>query len=190
VIDTREALISALENYTSAYPTEVTFVSNFLYLLQSDKAFERTHLPGHITGSVWVVDEAKEYVLLTHHAKLNRWLQLGGHADGDENVLRVALREAEEETGLKNFRLLSNTIFDIDIHPIPERKDFPAHDHYDIRFLLQADRREKIIISEESHDVAWIPLAQLDLWNNADSLKRMAQKVNAQNIGTYNLTYG
>lgn len=137
----------------------------------------RTHLPGHITGSAWIVDTSRKYVLLTHHAKLNKWLQPGGHADGDENVLAVALREAEEETGVKNFRLLQQGIFDIDIHPIPARKDFGAHDHYDIRFLLEADKQEPLVITEESHDLAWIKITDLRSYNDSSSLHRMAEKV-------------
>jgi len=177
VIDTRQELIKALTTYPSAFQSERGFIPQFLSLLQSKRCFERTHLPGHLTGSAWIIDESKEHVLLTHHAKLSAWLQPGGHADGDENILQVAIREAEEETGVKNFSLLQETIFDIDIHPIPQRKDFSAHDHYDIRFLLQADKNEKLIITEESHDLAWIRLDELHKWNDSPSLLRMAEKV-------------
>ncbi|MDZ7646212.1 MAG: NUDIX hydrolase [Cytophagales bacterium] len=94
-------------------------------------------MPGHITGSAWIVDPSNTQALLVHHAKLNKWVQPGGHADGDENILQVALREAEEETGLKNFKVLSDPPFDVDIHLIPERADFPEHFHFDIRYLLK-----------------------------------------------------
>jgi 8-oxo-dGTP pyrophosphatase MutT (NUDIX family) len=107
---------------------------------------------------------------------LNRWLQPGGHADGEENVLNVALREAQEETGLTHFKLLQDDIFDLDIHPIPARGNFPDHLHYDIRFLFEADINEKIIVSDESHDVSWLALSQLTTLNNF-SLMRMANKV-------------
>src|SRR5688500_13917224 len=145
-------------------------------LLQHPHAFERHHLPGHITGSSWILDQSRQFVLLVHHGTLNKWLQPGGHADGEENVLNVALREAKEETGLKNFKLLQEEIFDLDIHPIPARGNFPGHLHYDIRFLFEADRNEQIIVSDESHDVSWLALSQLATLNDP-SLLRLADKI-------------
>lgn len=173
----RQSLIRALEQYQTSYKEEMDFISSFLFLLEHKDAYQRTHLPGHITGSAWIVDSHREFVLLTHHAKLNKWLQPGGHADGDEHVLNVALREAVEETGVENFTLLHQGIFDIDIHPIPARKDFGSHDHYDIRFLFEADKKDALIITEESHDLAWIALKDLSSYNDSTSLKRMADKV-------------
>lgn len=177
MIDSRSKLQLALRQYLTPYTAEQSFIPLFLSLLESSDSFQRTHLPGHITGSAWIVDHSRKLVLLTHHAKLNKWLQPGGHADGDENVLRVALREAEEETGVKNFSVLNDGIFDIDIHPIPKRKDMAAHDHYDVRFLVEADRSEPLIITEESHDLAWIEIEKLATYNDSPSLARMAEKV-------------
>jgi 8-oxo-dGTP pyrophosphatase MutT (NUDIX family) len=174
---TRAALIQFLSAYKSTYPEESLFPADFLKLLEAPACYERTHLPGHITGSAWIVTPERDFVLLVHHAKLNRWLQPGGHADGDENVLRVALREAEEETGLTDFKIIQELPFDVDIHPIPERKDFPAHLHYDVRFLIEASREEKIIISEESHDVKWIALSHLEHYTTEQSVMRMKAKL-------------
>ncbi len=174
----RLTLLRQLENYNSSYTEENVFKNQFIELLQHADAFQRTHLPGHITGSAWIVDASKKMALLIHHAKLNRWLQPGGHADGDENVLRVALREAEEETGVKNFKILKEGIFDLDIHPIPNRKDFPAHLHYDIRFLVQANMDDELILSDESLNVAWISLDDLPSFTeNNPSINRMMEKV-------------
>ena len=173
----RASLIQQLRAYSTQYDEERLFIDRFLSLLQSPDCFQRTHLPGHITGSAWIVTEDKTQALLVHHAKLNRWLQPGGHADGDENVLTVARKEAEEETGLKNLRLVRDAIFDLDIHRIPERKDFPAHDHYDIRFLFVADPAEKITVSEESHDVRWIRLSELETYNSERAVIRLREKL-------------
>jgi 8-oxo-dGTP pyrophosphatase MutT (NUDIX family) len=173
----RQSLIHFFSDYTTPYQEEKLFISRFNELLNQQNCFERTHLPGHITGSAWIVDSTHENVLLVHHAKLNKWLQPGGHADGDEHVLRVALREAEEETGLKALTVISEIPFDVDIHLIPARKDFGEHYHFDIRFLLEAAVTEPIIVSEESHDVKWIPLKSLEDWNQEPSILRMKNKL-------------
>jgi 8-oxo-dGTP pyrophosphatase MutT (NUDIX family) len=173
----RTQLLQELQSYQTSFAEEKEFVVSFLDLLKSEDAFQRTHLPGHITGSSWIVNADKSKVLLVHHAKLNRWLQPGGHADGDENVLRVALREAEEETGLNRLLVLNEQIFDLDIHTIPTRKDFPQHLHYDIRFLIQADDSDQIVVSEESHDVKWIALEDLEKYNNETSILRLKRKL-------------
>jgi 8-oxo-dGTP pyrophosphatase MutT (NUDIX family) len=173
----RQSLLAFFSEYTTPFSEENLFIFRFQELLGQDNCFERTHLPGHITGSSWIVDPTHTQVLLVHHAKLNKWLQPGGHADGDENVLQVALREAEEETGLKKLTVISETPFDVDIHLIPARKDFGEHDHYDIRFLIEAETTEPIIVSEESHDVKWIPLKSLEDWNQEPSILRMKEKL-------------
>ncbi|HOX83234.1 MAG TPA: NUDIX hydrolase [Chryseolinea sp.] len=174
----RSTLLQQLENYTSSHNEENVFKNQFIELLQHPHAFQRTHLPGHITGSAWIIDDSKSKALLIHHGKLNRWLQPGGHADGDENVLRVALREAEEETGVKNYEILKEGIFDLDIHPIPNRKDFPEHLHYDIRYLVQANTVDELILSDESLNVAWIRLEELPSFTeNNSSINRMVEKV-------------
>lgn len=175
---TRHDLIQQLQQYQSSYTEEQRFKDQFLELLKEERCFERDHLnPGHITGSAWIVDKDFQFALLTHHAKLNRWLQPGGHADGDENVLRVALREAEEETGLVHLKTVDAQIFDLDIHTIPAKNDIAAHLHYDVRFLFIADLNEPLIITEESHDLQWIVMKDLEvLTGNNRSVMRMAEK--------------
>ena len=171
-------LPTALEQYKPSDSAELKFRQQFLELLKHPHAFHRDHLPGHITGSAWVLNQDRTKVLLVHHAKLNRWLQPGGHADGDEDVLAVALREFEEETGVKGVEPLVSGIFDIDIHPIPTRKDFPQHDHYDVRFAFIANDQGPLLVSEESHDVQWVLLAELDRFTDSESVYRMARKSN------------
>ncbi len=173
----RERLLKTLEAYAVRYSAEKDRVSRYLQLLKHADAFQRTHLPGHITGSAFIVSSDFKQTLLVHHAKLNRWLQPGGHADGDTDVVRVAMREANEETGLKHLEILTRDIFDLDIHPIPARKDFPSHDHYDIRYVVNASTEEKIVVSEESFDVKWVPLEILEKYSDEKSLLRMREKL-------------
>jgi|ERR1044071_3076266 8-oxo-dGTP pyrophosphatase MutT (NUDIX family) len=174
----RTSLLAALRNYKTPYDEEREFIPRFIELLQHPDAFQRHHLPGHITGSAWIVNNDQTKVLLVKHAALHKWLQPGGHADGDENVLRVALREANEETGLSHLSY-DGKIFDIDIHSIPARKDlsFPQHDHYDVRFLFRGDENEILKISDESTDLKWIELKGLDGFNNEQSILRLRSKL-------------
>lgn len=173
----RHSLIESIRSYQSRFPEELAFKKRFLELLEHRRAFFRDHLPGHITASAWIIDTSRQYALLTHHAKLSRWLQPGGHADGVEDVMNVAKNEAREETGLTSLRLAGGEILDLDIHSIPTRGDFPAHLHYDIRFLFTASKDEPFVISEESIDLAWIPHAEIaSRTGNNGSILRMVEK--------------
>lgn len=173
--------IDGLETYKTMYDDELPFIARFCELLDSERCFHRDHLPGHITGSAWILNKKRTHVLLVHHVKLNKWLQPGGHADGVEDVLSVAMREVNEETGLIHFKELVPGIFDLDIHTIPARGDFPEHLHYDVRFALVATEDEaELEVSEESHDVKWIPLLEVaGLCDNNTSILRMLEKTNA-----------
>ncbi len=138
---------------------------------------------GHITGSAWLVNSTGEQVLLTHHKKLDRWLQLGGHSDGDANTASVALREAQEESGLavspgyaKADQRLETDIFDVDVHEIPARKNEPAHYHFDIRFVVQSIGHQHYCVSDESHDLAWVNIAEIESFTQEASILRMQQK--------------
>jgi len=144
---------------------------------QSATCANRTNLTGHLTGSAWVLDQRHEYVLLTKHRKLGRWLQLGGHADGEFDLEGVAMREAREESGLTRIVPGSLLPFDVDVHPIPEREKVPAHLHYDVRFWFTADITEPLIMSNESTDLQWVRLSTLETMTECDrSLQRMILK--------------
>jgi 8-oxo-dGTP pyrophosphatase MutT (NUDIX family) len=142
--------------------------------------FERSREDGHVTGSAWVTSARGDRVLLVHHAKLDRWLQPGGHADGDGDVARVALREAEEGTGLRSIVLAAPTIYDVDVHAIPERKGEPRHFHYDVRFRFFADPDEAPTASAESHAVRWLTIAELSASAPERSLARMVEKMTSE----------
>lgn len=137
---------------------------------------ERSCVPGHLTGSAWIVSPDRTRTLLTHHLKLDKWLQLGGHADGEGDLLAVALREAREESGLAGVRAVSAEIFDLDRHWIPPRKSDPGHYHYDLRFLIEANPSEPLAISSESKDLAWVELERVTVLNPEESMARMVRK--------------
>ena len=170
-------LATALDDYRVRHPEEGDTVACFADFLASDAAvFERSHLAGHFTGSAWLVSADGARVLLTHHRKLGRWLQLGGHADGDANLARVALREAEEESGLQDLAV-EPAIFDLDAHRIPARGSEPEHWHYDVRHVVRANGDEAFAVSGESLALAWKPVRGIADDPQADaSLRRMARK--------------
>lgn len=179
--DPRRAFLALLDRHASAAADARADAEQFrAFVLERADCFERSCEPGHVTGSAWLVDAAGERVLLTHHRKLDRWLQLGGHADGDPDIARVALREAEEESGLRGL-IVDAVIFDLDRHRIPARGGEPAHWHYDVRFVVHATGGEAFIASDESHALAWRDIAAVAADETLDpSLRRMALKWRAR----------
>ncbi|CAN5615609.1 NUDIX hydrolase [soil metagenome] len=174
---TREFVVEQLRRYQSVFAEEASVVQMFSgFIEENEGCFERGLAVGHITGSAWVVDGTGERVLLTHHRKLDKWLQLGGHADGCADVLSVAKREVLEESGLDGIVPITTEIFDIDVHVIPARKSEPEHLHYDIRYLFRAGSDEKYVVSNESHDLGWVPLEELGRYTDEPSMHRMAAK--------------
>lgn len=132
---------------------------------------DRTERPGHLTGSAFVVDATVGRTLMLLHTKLKIWVQPGGHADGDANLAAVALREAEEETGIEGLRIWPIAL-DLDIHRVdPPKED--AHDHYDVRFLVVAPDRATVVANHESQDQRWVTAADLPTLGVDDGLVRM-----------------
>jgi 8-oxo-dGTP pyrophosphatase MutT (NUDIX family) len=136
----------------------------------------RKRLAGHLTASALVVNHERTHALLTHHKKLGRWLQLGGHCDGDANLVRVALREAIEESGIEGLEI-DPAVIDLDIHKIPARGSEPEHLHLDVRFVVHAPRGAREINSDESHALAWVSPAELSALNTDDSVRRLFRHV-------------
>ncbi len=173
----RQDILGRLRRYRDHHKTEAPTVDRFLAFVEAhDDCFKRSQLTGHVTGSAWILDKAGTRVLLTHHRKLDRWLQPGGHADGNSHVEQVAMKEANEESGLRGLRLVTDEIFDVDIHEIPARGAEPAHYHFDCRFLLQAVHSDEYVVSDESHDLAWVSLGEVIKYNDEVSMQRMVKK--------------
>ncbi len=172
------ALADAIGVFQHKRPEHAALADQFLQFLASSPSsvFLRSHLVGHFTGSAFVVSADGQRTLLLHHAKLNRWLQPGGHADGDTDLAAVALREATEETGLLGL-IADSEIFDLDLHGIPARGAEPAHDHWDVRFVVRAGEGETVRINAESRAARWWPI--VDLIDDAlidPSIRRMARR--------------
>ncbi|MFZ5638640.1 MAG: NUDIX hydrolase [Pseudomonadota bacterium] len=170
-------LHSGFETYARRWPAEAPAATEFLALLSdAQDPFVRARLAGHFTASAWLVNAAGTHLLMTHHRKLDRWLQLGGHADGDRDLAAVALKEAEEESGLTGL-VVEPEIFDLDRHWIPERGDVPGHWHYDARYVVRATSGEDYVVGDESHDLAWREIAPMaEDAATEPSIARMARK--------------
>lgn len=179
----RITLKEQLGRYRTPYEEEASFIQCFLDLTEDPLAYERARLEGHFTASAWIVNRKRTHTLLTLHRKLGRWLQLGGHADGNEDLLEVAMKEAEEESGLKSLEFVDKTIFDLDKHIIPERPHVPEHFHYDVRYILEADLYEPLIKSDESISLAWVAFDSVqDVIGYNPSILRMLEKTSKSEI--------
>jgi len=171
----QRAWLAAFADFAARRPERAETVAHFAqFVRQHPDAAQRELAIGHLTGSAWLVSADGRRVLLTHHRKLGLWLQLGGHADGDPDLARVALREAEEESGLSDL-VVEPEIFDLDCHAIPARGTEPEHFHYDVRFVVRATGSEQFAVSDESHALAWRDVAEVadDATMDA-SVRRMA----------------
>jgi 8-oxo-dGTP pyrophosphatase MutT (NUDIX family) len=153
----------------------------------ADNFWRRSTLEGHITASAFVVNMEHSHALMLHHAALGKWLQPGGHIDdGDESPLQAAIREVREETGAsvapsaQADKRGGDILFDVDVHPIPERRKTgqlePAHLHYDLRYLLVA-HQSNVTLSEESFDFRWVRIAELSDGRAESGITRMAKKL-------------
>jgi 8-oxo-dGTP pyrophosphatase MutT (NUDIX family) len=158
-------------------PGEQESRRRMLELLDSGlDCFSRSCFPGHFTGSSLVVSADGQQALLHHHRKLDRWLQFGGHCDGDEDVLQVARRETLEESGIEGLILASARPFDLDIHEIPAKGGEPVHWHYDVRYVFIAPEGAVYQTSEESVELRWFTPDQMEALNLDDGLRRLLSK--------------
>lgn len=142
------------------------------FLHEHPDALLRTRLEGHLTAAALLLDHAGERALLTHHRKLDKWLQLGGHCDGDGNLVAAALREAVEESGIAELAIDPRPI-DLDIHPIPARPGEPEHLHLDVRFVVHAPQNAVETVSDESHELGWFTPEEARTILTDDSVLRL-----------------
>lgn len=175
----RKNLQELLCQYRSYYPEEAAYARRGCRLLQeSPNCFFREGTGLHVTASVWILNPAGTATLFMLHRKLEQWFPPGGHADGNENVIAVALKECSEETGIpeNHIHLLEKNIFDVDIHRTPSFGTEPEHQHLDIRFLVQIDDQKILCGNSESHALRWIPFHEVHTYNNTRSIHRMLVK--------------
>ncbi|HSX13930.1 MAG TPA: NUDIX hydrolase [Chlamydiales bacterium] len=171
------SLLKKLREYLPTFEEASVHQQTIAFIQMHPNCFDRSLEIGHITASAWLLDNTGTKALLLHHAKLDCWVQPGGHCDGDTDVLRVAIKEAQEESGISQIEAVSKNIFDLDIHQIPEKGPVKAHLHYDIRFLLQVKSDEIARKNHESRELRWIDEI---LPTNSRSVVRMFEKWKAK----------
>ena len=182
---TQSKLLELLGKYQPACSAQLQLKTDYAAFITANPDCCERHLAiGHLTGSAWLVSADGLRAVLMHHRKLNRWLQPGGHADGDADMARVALREAEEETGLTGLTVVPE-IFDLDRHEIAARGNEPAHWHYDMRFVVRAGGNEAFVQNAESLALVWREIAQMPGSEDLDhSIQRMARNWLSGHNGT------
>ncbi|MGV3623821.1 MAG: NUDIX hydrolase [Archangium sp.] len=174
--------MSLLELLTAHQPTDEKETADLRVMRgfaeSLSEPFSRSQQPAHFTGSAVVVTPDGERVCLLMHAKLNRWLQPGGHADAEDGgeLANSALREAREETGL-DVELLVTEPIDVDVHTIPARKTEPEHQHLDVRFLIVAKNPDALKHDpNESHGAQWLSWSDALIRADEAPLKRLLEK--------------
>jgi len=174
---------SLLERYKPSYSEELVYKKKMLEFMSSyEDCFLRSCRAGHFTASAFLLNKEKSHALLMHHTKLDKWMQLGGHCDGDADLLNVAIKEAREESGIHSIKPVSLEIFDLDIHLIPPRKEEGEHCHFDIRFLLYVHDSSKFQKNHESKELRWIDINSTSLPSKERSVIRMFEKVRKINF--------
>lgn len=169
--------LALLDNYQPTDENEIkahAFISKFVS--ENPRYWSRQTLTGHLTASAWITNAEQTHAVLLHHRKLDLWVQPGGHIDDDDETLPLAsLREATEETGLKDLTLKQTSIFDLDVHAIPGRKNEPEHWHLDIRFWF-VSAQGQLVINAESNELAWLSRAEIEQKTDEESVLRMVRK--------------
>ena len=152
------------------------------YLTMFDDIFYRENLMAHMTSSPWIVNQDMSKVLMIYHNIYDSWGWCGGHCDGDEDTLHVALKEGMEETGLTKLTPLSEHIMAIDILPVPPHKKrgkfVSSHVHLNVTYACVADETENLHIkADENSGVRWIPVEEIDTWVREEDMKPVYHKL-------------
>lgn len=167
------------------------------FLEQNEDAFLRENRIAHMTASAWVVNSARDRVLMVYHKIYDSWSWTGGHADGDEDLARVALKEVREETGVKSARLVSDEIYSLEVLTVDGHEKrgayVPSHLHLNVTYLIEADEHDPLTVCEaENSGVQWFTLegalnASTEPWFVQRIYRKLNEKLMLQMAGSASL---
>lgn len=174
---------SLIKNYIPCCEQEKKDKALIEYCIDKfDDILTRDNSMAHITSSGFVVNKTKDKVLMVHHNIYNSWSWTGGHADGEEDLLAVAIKEAKEETGVKSIHPVTSQIFSLDILPVlghvKKGNYISAHLHLSVAYLVEADEDELLIVkTDENSAVKWIPIDEINLYSNEPHMQKVYEKL-------------
>lgn len=185
-------LLDQLFAYTPVNEQEASDKEEMIrWLGQGSDLFTRDNRAAHFTASAWVVSPDRKYVLMAYHNLYNSWAWLGGHADGEQDLLKVAIKEATEETGVRNVRIVTPDILSVEILTVDghEKKGsyVSSHLHLNVTYLLEADMEESLEVKpDENSAVGWIHVDEInrkstETWFKERIYSKLIQKVNTMN---------
>ncbi|OGO79336.1 MAG: NUDIX hydrolase [Clostridiales bacterium GWB2_37_7] len=152
------------------------------YINMFDDILKRDNGIIHITSSGFVINKNKDKVLMVYHNIFNSWSLAGGHADGEEDLIGVAMKEITEETGVKGIHPITDMIVSLDILPvlghIRKGKHITSHLHISVAYLFQADENEQVVVRpDENSAVKWIPINAIDIYSSESHMKKVYNKI-------------
>jgi len=176
-------LFESIKNYSPYNEQEKKDKEVILYCTEIfEDVLTRNNPVAHFTSSAFAVNKAKDKVLMIHHNIYNSWSWVGGHADGEEDLLAVALQELKEETGVKNIHPVSSAIFSLDVLTVlghTKRGNYVSpHLHLSVAYLIEADENDRLIVkADENSGVKWLPLEEINLYSSEPHMHRVYEKL-------------
>lgn len=153
------------------------------FISSTEDVLTRENQIAHMTASAWIINKNRDKVLMIYHNIYDSWAWVGGHADGDEDLLHVIKKEIEEETGIKSAKLLEDKIYGLNIVSVDDHikrgKLVNSHLHMDVEYLFEADENEVLKIKEdENSGVKWVPIDEVEKYTTEEKMKAIYRKMN------------
>lgn len=176
-------MIEYVKNYVPCNEQEAKDKEIFVYCTEVFKdVLSRNNEVAHFTSSAFTVNKVRDKVLMIHHNIYNSWSWIGGHADGEEDLLAVAMKELKEETGVENIRPVSTEIFSLDVLTVlghTKRGNYVSpHLHLSVAFLIEADEKDLLRVkADENSGVRWIPLEEINDYSTEPHMHKVYDKL-------------